>query len=473
MPPTLFVEGRWRPADSGGEFEVRDPATGETLQRASDGGASEARRAVEAAARAFPAWAALAARERSGLLKRLHGLLLAEEEPLALSITRENGKPLGEARQEVRYAADFIEWAAEEARRVYGETVPAPAANKRILVLRQPVGAVAAITPWNFPLAMVARKLGPALAAGCTVVLKPAEQTPLTAAALFRLLEKVGLPAGVANLVTGKDPEPIAGAMLADPRVRKITFTGSVEVGKRLARGAADRLQRVTLELGGHSPFLVFEDADLERAVEGLMRTKFRNGGQSCICANRAYVQESVFGEFAGRFVERVGELKVGNGLEPGVQIGPLIDAAGLEKVRGHVEDAVKRGGRVLCGGRSPGGLFFEPTVLAGVKPGSRILQEETFGPVIPLIPFRTEEEAVRAANDTAYGLAAYLYTRDLGRAFRATEALEYGIVGLNDSAVSTVEAPFGGMKESGLGREGGRQGIEEFLETKYVSIGL
>ncbi len=471
MEPTLFIGGRW--SGTPAAFEVRNPATGEVAGRASDGGAPEARRAVEAAHAAFPGWAALPARERAALLRKLHGLLLAGEESLARSIVLENGKPLAEARGEVRYAADFVEWFAEEARRAYGETIPAPAANKRLLVLKQPVGVVAAITPWNFPLAMVTRKLGPALAAGCTLILKPAEQTPLTAAALFRLVDKVGFPPGVANLVTGRDPEPIARTFLSDSRVRKITFTGSVEVGKLLMRGAADRLQRVSLELGGHSPFIVFEDADLERAAEGLLRTKFRNGGQSCICANRAYVHESVMEGFAGGFVERVKRLKVGNGMEEGVGIGPLIDGAGLEKVSAHVEDAVKGGARLLCGGRPRGGLFFEPTVLADVWPGSRILREETFGPVVPLIPFRAEPEVVRAANDTAYGLAAYLYTRDLSRAWRVAEALEYGIVGLNDAAVSTVEAPFGGMKESGLGREGGRQGLEEFLETKYVSIGI
>ncbi len=471
MESALFIGGRW--SETAATFEVRNPATGEVAGRASDGGAPEARRAVEAAHAAFPGWAALPARERAALLRKLHSLLLSGEEPLARSIVLENGKPLAEARGEVRYAADFLEWFAEEARRAYGETIPAPAANKRLLVLKQPVGVAAAITPWNFPLAMVTRKLGPALAAGCTLVLKPAEQTPLTAAALFRLIEKAGFPPGVANLVTGRDPEPIAKALLSDPRVRKITFTGSVEVGKLLMRGAADRLQRVSLELGGHSPFIVFGDADLERAAEGLVRTKFRNGGQSCICANRAYVHESVMEGFAEGFVERVKRLKVGNGMEEGVSIGPLIDGAGLEKVKAHVEDAVKGGARLLCGGRPKGGLFFEPTVLADVRPGSRILREETFGPVVPLIPFRAEGEAVRAANDTTYGLAAYLYTRDLSRAWRVAEALEYGIVGLNDAAVSTVEAPFGGVKESGLGREGGRQGLEEFLETKYVSIGL
>lgn len=471
MESTLFIGGRWSAAPS--TFDVRNPATGEVAGRASDGGEPEARRAVEAAHSAFPGWSARPARERASLLKRLHGLMLAEEEPLARSITLENGKPLAEARQEVRYAADFVEWFAEEARRAYGETIPAPAARKRLLVLKQPVGVVAAITPWNFPLAMVTRKLAPALAAGCTLVLKPAEQTPLTAAALFRLVERAEFPPGTANLVTARDPEPVARALLSDPRVRKITFTGSVEVGKLLMRAAADRLQRISLELGGHSPFIVFEDADLDRAVEGLMRTKFRNGGQSCICANRAYVHESVMEAFAEMFVERVKRLKIGNGFDEGVQVGPLIDRPGLEKVRAHVEDAVRRGARVLCGGKPGEGLFFEPTVLADVRPGSLILREETFGPVVPLLPFRTEEEAVGAANDTTYGLAAYLYTRDLSRAWRVAEALEYGIVGLNDAAVSTVEAPFGGVKESGLGREGGRQGLDEFLETKYVSIGI
>ncbi|MGH7423025.1 MAG: NAD-dependent succinate-semialdehyde dehydrogenase, partial [Candidatus Methylomirabilales bacterium] len=401
------------------------------------------------------------------------------KEELARILTSEQGKPLFEARGEIEYAAGFVTWYAEEGKRVYGETIPASVAHKRLLVIKQPVGVVAAITPWNFPAGMVTRKIAPALAAGCPVVLKPAEQTPLTAIALFQIFEEAGFPAGVVNLITTRDPSEVGRELVENPLVRMIAFTGSTEVGKLLMRGAAAQVKRISLELGGNAPFIVFEDADLDKAVAAAVASKFRNMGQTCICANRIYVQESILESFTAKFVERVKQLRVGNGLEEGVHVGPLIDEGGFKKVCAHVEDAVAKGARVLTGGtpRTDGpfahGHFFEPTVLASVRKGMQILEEETFGPVAPLVPFRDEAEVIRAANDTRYGLAAYFYSQNVSRCIRVAEQLEYGIVGANDAMPAVPQAPFGGLKESGFGREGGREGIEEFLEVKLISLGL
>ncbi len=478
MAKTLLIRGEWTPG-SGRAFAVRNPATGESVSEASDAGRDDALRAVQAAHEAFPAWGTLPARDRAAVLARWNQLLLARQEDLARTLVLENGKPIREARTEVAYGAGFVEWSAEEAKRVYGETIPHSVAGKRHFVLKQPVGVTAAISPWNFPLAMVTRKVAPALAAGCTVILKPAEQTPLTAIKAFELLQEAGAPPGVANLLTTSDPAAIGQALLGDPRVRKVTFTGSTEVGKILMRGAADHVTKLSLELGGCAPFLVFADADLDKAAEGLLWCKFRNAGQTCICANRVYVEEPVYEEFLRRFTERVRALKVGNGLSEETQIGPLIDAAALAKTEEHVADAVRRGARVVCGGkrRSEGdlarGSFFEPTVLAGATAEMRCMGEETFGPVAPIAPFRTEDEAVRLANDTRYGLAAYFFTRDVSRVVRLMERLEYGIIGANDASPAVPQAPFGGYKESGLGREGGRYALEEFLEVKHVCLGI
>ncbi|WP_026973668.1 NAD-dependent succinate-semialdehyde dehydrogenase [Alicyclobacillus contaminans] len=474
----LYIDGQWRAARGGETFPVHNPATGEVVGQVADARAEDALDAVEAATRAFPEWASRPAKERSEILRRAYDLMVAHRDELAEIMTREQGKPLEEARGEVQYAADFILWYSEEAKRVYGEAIPASHADKRLLALRQPVGVVAAITPWNFPAAMITRKIGPALAAGCTVIVKPAEQTPLTACRLVDLFEEAGLPAGVLNLVATTQPQAVGDALLADARVRKLTFTGSTEVGKILMRKAADTVKRISLELGGHAPFLVFEDADIERAAREVAASKFRNAGQTCVCTNRVYVHESIADTFTAALADVVRGLKMGNGLEPGVQIGPLIDGAAAEKVDRHVQDAVDKGATLVLGGRrhsdvDRGVHFFEPTILANVQDDSVILHEETFGPVVPVQVFRTEEEAVAKANGTPYGLAAYLYTRDLSRAIRVSEQLEYGIVGVNDGLPSVAQAPFGGVKESGLGREGGKYGIEEYLEVKYVSIRL
>jgi succinate-semialdehyde dehydrogenase/glutarate-semialdehyde dehydrogenase len=474
-----YIGGRWVDPVSGRTYPVRNPATGEQLAVVADSGREDAARAIEAAHAAFPGWAALAAPERSKLLFKARDLMLERKDVLSRMLTSEQGKPLGEARGEIEYAAGFVTWYAEEGKRVYGETVPASVAHKRLLVLKQPVGVVAAITPWNFPAAMVTRKIAPALAAGCTVVFKPAEQTPLTAVALFNIFEEVGFPPGVVNLITTLDPAEVGRELLENPLVRMITFTGSTEVGKLLMRGAAEQVKRISLELGGHAPFIVFEDADLDKAVAAAVASKFRNMGQTCISANRLYVHEAILEPFATRFVERVKQLRMGNGLEEGVHIGPLIDEGGFKKVCTHVEDAITKGARVLTGGkpRTDGlfarGHFFEPTVLTDVRKGMRILEEETFGPVAPLIPFRDEAEVIGAANDTRYGLAAYFFSRDVSRCVRVAEQLQYGIIGMNDGSPSVPQAPFGGFKESGIGREGGREGIEEFLEVKFISLGL
>ena len=458
-------------------FAVHDPATGEEIARVADADRGGIDTAIAAAHEAFPAWAALPGEARAEFLHRAHHLLVQRTEPIARLLTRENGKPLSESRAEVAMSARFLIWHAEEAKRTYGRVVPPSAKDRRVLVLRQPVGVVAAITPWNFPLSMVARKVAPAIAAGCTVILRPAKKTPLVAVELFDIFAEAGFPAGVATLVTTKDAALFAETVLADRRVRKITFTGSTEVGKSLLAGASSQVKRVSLELGGHAPFIVFEDAELDAAAASAVLSRFRNAGQTCICTNRLLVQRSIVREFTDKVAARVAKLRVGNGLEDGTDVGPLIDRSALKKVEAHQGDAVARGARVLVGGSRidslPGGLFYEPTLLDGVTPEALVAREETFGPVLPIIEFADEAEALRLANDTPYGLAAYFHTRDLSRMFRVAEGLDYGIVGVNDPVPVGPHIPFGGMKESGLGREAGTEGIDEFLETKAVSIGI
>lgn len=468
-----YVDGVWCAADHGGCFEVRNPATGLTIARVADLGAAQTHAAVAAADAAWPAWRKTVAKTRAALLRRWFELMTAHAEDLARLMTAEQGKPLAEARGEVAYAASFVEWFAEEARRVYGEIVPTHLAERRLLVLQQPVGVCAAITPWNFPAAMITRKVAPALAAGCTVVIKPAEQTPLTALALAVLAERAGFPAGVINVVTGSDPVAIGGVLTASPLVRKLSFTGSTEVGRLLMAQCAPTIKKLSLELGGNAPFIVFDDADLEAAVEGALASKYRNAGQTCVCANRLLVQAGVYERFAARLAEAVGRFRVGPGLEPGVEIGPLIDAGALAKVEAHVADALALGARVLTGGRrhALGGGFFEPTVLADATPAMRVAREETFGPVAPLFRFETEDEALALANASPSGLAGYFYSRDLGRIFRVAEALEVGMVGVNTGLISTELTPFGGIKQSGLGREGSHHGIDEYLELKSVAL--
>ncbi|MDS4021634.1 MAG: NADP-dependent succinate-semialdehyde dehydrogenase [Candidatus Competibacter sp.] len=477
---TLFrrqchVAGAWIDADSGAAAPIVNPATGETIGHVPELGAGETRRAIEAARAAMPGWRALTAQARAIILRRWFNLMHEHQEDLATLMTLEQGKPLAEARGEIAYAASFIEWFAEEGKRVYGDVIPAHQPDKRILVLKEPVGVCAAITPWNFPAAMIARKAGAALAAGCAMVVKPAPQTPFSALALAVLAERAGLPAGVLNVVTG--PAQIIGDELLDnPLVRKLSFTGSTRTGKYLMQRCAGTLKRLSLELGGNAPFIVFDDADPDAAVAGALASKYRNSGQTCVCANRFLVQDGIYDAFATRLTQAVREqLKVGNGLEPGVTQGPLVDAAALAKVERHVADAVARGANVLTGGRrhSLGGTFFEPTVLADVTPEMLVAREETFGPVAPLFRFRDDAEAVRLANATEFGLASYFYSRDLNRAFRVAEALRYGMVGVNTGLISTEVAPFGGVKESGFGREGSKYGIEEYLDIKYLCIDL
>ena len=455
------------------KLDVTNPATGALIARVPELGAGETRAAIESAHRAFPAWSGRLAKERAAILRRWYELQRDNKEDLALLMTTEQGKPLAEARAEVDYGSSFTEFFAEEAKRVYGEIIPTPKDSGRVLVMKQPVGVVGAITPWNFPLAMITRKISPALAAGCTVVVKPAPETPLSALALAELAVRAGVPAGVLNVVTG-DAEAIGGELTANPLVRMIAFTGSTEVGKLLMRQAAGTVKKLALELGGNAPFIVFDDADLDAAVAGALASKFRNSGQTCVCANRILVQDSIYGRFALKLAAEVGKLKVGAGTEGGVTQGPLINAQAIDKVEGHVQDAVAKGARVIAGGKrhSLGGTFFEPTVLADVTTDMRLAQEETFGPVAPLFRFKDEEDAIAIANGTPFGLAAYFYTRDLARAFRVAEALDYGIVGVNEGIVSSELAPFGGMKESGLGREGSHHGIEEYVELKYVMMG-
>lgn len=469
-----YIDGNWVAAVSGERLAVTNPATGERVGEVPRCAGEETRRAIDAAEAAWPAWRALTAAERSAILRRWHGLMLEHKQDLALLMTLEQGKPLAEAAGEIQYGASFLEWFAEEAKRTYGDVIPAPQADRRLLVIKQPVGVCAAITPWNFPAAMITRKAGPALAAGCTMVVKPAEQTPLSALALAELAERAGVPAGVFNVICGDAPA-IGAELTANPKVRKLSFTGSTRVGKLLMQQCAGTLKKLSLELGGNAPFIVFDDADLEAAVQGAMVSKYRNSGQTCVCANRFLVQEGVYDAFARRLSESVAELKVGDGRDAGVEQGPLINEAALHKVEGLVEEAVAGGARVVDGGRRHelGGTFYQPTVLADVSADMRLAQEEIFGPVAPLFRFKDEAEAIRLANDTPYGLAAYFYARDIGRVWRVAEALEYGMVGVNAGIISTEVAPFGGVKESGLGREGSRYGIDEYMELKYLNMAI
>jgi succinate-semialdehyde dehydrogenase/glutarate-semialdehyde dehydrogenase len=468
-----YISGAWVGADSGGTVAVTNPSTGATLGNVPNMGAAETRRAIEAANAAFPAWRAKTAKERCAILRRWYELMMAHQEDLSRIMTAEQGKPLAEARGEIGYAASFIEWFAEEGRRVYGDVIPQHQADKRIVVLKEPIGVCCAITPWNFPAAMITRKAGPALAAGCTMVVKPASATPYSALAMAVLAERAGVPAGVLSVVTGS-AGAIGGEMTANPLVRKLSFTGSTEIGKKLMAQCAATVKKTSMELGGNAPFIVFDDADLDAAVEGAVVSKFRNNGQTCVCANRILVQDKVYDTFAAKLAKRVAGFKVGDGFEEGVFLGPLIDTAAVAKVKEHVADALAKGATVLTGGQAHarGGLFFEPTVLAGVTPAMAVAKEETFGPVAPLFRFKDEAEAIRMSNDTEFGLASYFYGRDIGRIWRVAEALEYGIVGINTGLISTAEAPFGGVKESGLGREGSKYGIEDYLEVKYLCLG-
>ncbi|KAF1056653.1 NAD-dependent succinate-semialdehyde dehydrogenase [Variovorax sp.] len=475
--PTLlrqqaYVAGAWIDADDGTTVAVTNPANGETIGSVPMCGTAETERAIAAAEKAQKGWARLPAKERSAILRKLNDLMLANVDDLALIMTTEQGKPLAESRGEIAYAASFIEWFAEEARRVYGDTIPAPQADRRILALKQPVGVTAAITPWNFPAAMLTRKAGPALAAGCAMVVKPATQTPYSALAFAELAERAGVPPGLLSVLTGSASK-IGGEMTRSPIVRKLTFTGSTEVGRTLMKQSADTIKKLSLELGGNAPFIVFDDADIDAAVEGAMVSKYRNTGQTCVCANRLYVQRGVLEAFTQKLVAKVKALKVGDGTEAGVNQGPLIDAKAVEKIEEHVADAVAKGGQVLAGGKrhALGGLFYEPAVIGGASADMLFAREETFGPLAPIFAFDTEEEAVAAANDTEFGLAAYFYSRDIGRIMRVAESLESGIVGVNTGLVSTAEAPFGGVKQSGLGREGSKYGLDDFLEVKYVCL--
>ena len=468
-----YIGGAWVDAEDGATFEVTDPADGASLGTVPKMGAAETRRAIDAANAAWPAWRALTAKERAAALHRWFRLMMENQDDLARLMTAEQGKPLAESTGEIAYGASFVEWFAEEAKRVYGDVIPPHQADKRIIVIKEPIGVVASITPWNFPNAMITRKCAPALAVGCTVVAKPASQTPYSALALAELAERAGIPPGVFNVVTGA-AAAIGGEMTANPIVRKLTFTGSTEVGKLLMAQCAGTVKKVTMELGGNAPFIVFDDADVEAAVDGAMVSKFRNMGQTCVCANRILVQDGVYDDFAARLSQAVSGLKVANGFEPGAEQGPLIDMAAVEKVEEHIADATAKGARVVVGGKrhALGGTFFEPTILADMTPEMTIAREETFGPVAPLFRFNTEDEALALANDTPSGLAAYFYSRDIGRVWRVAEALEYGIVGINTGIISTEVAPFGGMKESGIGREGSKYGVDDFLEIKYLCMG-
>ncbi|MCG8988714.1 NAD-dependent succinate-semialdehyde dehydrogenase [Delftia acidovorans] len=468
-----LIDGQWLAADDGNRIDVHNPATGESVGHVPRMGEAETQRAITAAERAFALWKQQTAEARARLLHRWFELMMENQEDLALIMTSEQGKPLAESRGEIAYAASYVQWFAEEARRIYGSTVPAPWADKRIIVTKEPVGVCAAITPWNFPAAMITRKVAPALAAGCTIIVKPAQQTPLSALAMAELAQRAGIPEGVFSVITGSS-RAIGGVLTASMAVRKLTFTGSTEVGRVLAEQCAPTLKKMSLELGGNAPFIVFDDADLDAAVEGAMASKYRNTGQTCVCANRLLVQDGVYDAFMARLKVAVQALKVGNGLEAGVGQGPLIDQAAVDKVEELVADAVKNGAEVVLGGKrhALGGTFYEPTILANATDRMRIAREEVFGPVAPVFRFKTEEEAIRMANDTEYGLAAYFYARDVGRVWRVGEALEYGMVGINSGIISTAVAPFGGVKQSGMGREGGAAGIEEYLSTKYLCMG-
>ena len=476
---TLFrqqalIDGRWRDAAAGEVISVTNPANGEKLGSVPKMGADETREAIEAANRALPAWRALTAKERANILRRWFNLIVEHQDDLARMMTQEQGKPLTEAKGEINYAASFIEWFAEEAKRVYGDTIPGHQADKRLIVIKQPIGVTAAITPWNFPAAMITRKAGPALAAGCTMVRKPASQTPFSALALAELANRAGVPAGVFNVVTGSASD-VGGELTGNPLVRKLSFTGSTEIGRQLMEQCAKDIKKVSLELGGNAPFIVFDDADLDKAVEGALASKFRNAGQTCVCANRLYVQDGVYDRFAEKLKQAVEKLHIGDGMQPGVTTGPMIDEKAVAKVEEHIADALEKGGRIITGGKPHelGGNFFQPTIMVDVPKSAKVAKEETFGPLAPLFRFKDEEDVVAQANDTEFGLAAYFYARDLSRVFRVGEALEYGIVGINTGIISNEVAPFGGIKASGLGREGSKYGIEDYLEIKYMCIGL
>ena len=468
-----FIDGQWVDADSAETIDVTNPATGEKLGTVPKAGAAETRRAIEAANAAWPAWRAKTAKERSAILRKWFDLMMANQEDLGILMTAEQGKPLAESKGEVGYAASFIEWFAEEGKRLYGDTIPQHGSDKRIVVIKEPVGVVAAITPWNFPAAMITRKAGPALAAGCPIVIKPATETPFSAFAMAELADRAGVPKGIINVITGKSSE-IGGEMTSNPIVRKLTFTGTTEVGKILLEQCAGTVKKVSMELGGNAPFIVFDDADLDAAVQGAMASKYRNTGQTCVCANRIYVQEGVYDEFLARFSQAISAMKVGDGLKGETQQGPLINMAAVEKVEEHLKDAVDNGARVVIGGKRHelGGTFYEPTLVADVTQKMKVAKEETFGPLAPVFKFKDDAEVVQWANDTEFGLAAYFYSRDIGRIWKTAEQLEYGIVGINEGIISTEVAPFGGMKESGMGREGSKYGIEDYVETKYLCMG-
>lgn len=477
--PTLFrqqalINGRWRDASSKETLAVTNPANGQQLGSVPKMGGAETREAIDAAAGALPAWRALTAKERSAILRRWFELMMEHQDDLARLMTLEQGKPLAEAKGEISYAASFIEWFAEEGKRIYGDTIPGHQADKRLLVIKQPIGVTAAITPWNFPSAMITRKAGPALAAGCTMVLKPASQTPFSALALAELANRAGIPEGVFNVVTGSASE-VGNELTGNPLVRKLSFTGSTEIGRQLMEQCAKDIKKVSLELGGNAPFIVFDDADLDKAVEGALASKFRNAGQTCICANRLYVQDGVYDRFAEKLQQAVSKLQIGDGLQPNVTIGPLIDEKAIAKVQEHIADALGKGARIVTGGKvhELGGNFFQPTILVDVPGDAKVAKEETFGPLAPLFRFKDEADVIAQANDTEFGLAAYFYARDLSRVFRVGEALEYGIIGINTGLISTEVAPFGGVKSSGLGREGSKYGIEDYLEIKYMCIGI
>lgn len=466
-----YINGQW--VDAQHTIEVKNPADNAVLGTVPNMGQAETHDAIAAAHAAMPAWRNKLAKERAAIMRKWFNLIMENQQDLAILMTAEQGKPLAESQGEVAYGASFIEWFSEEAKRVYGDVIPEPIPGRRIVVIKQPIGVVAAITPWNFPNAMITRKIAPAIAVGCTVVVKPAQSTPFSALALAELAEQAGIPKGVINIITGKS-QPIGAELTANPLVRKLSFTGSTETGKLLMAQCADNVKKVSLELGGNAPFIVFDDADLDAAVVGAIASKYRNTGQTCVCANRLLVQEGVYDEFATKLATAVNQLKVGNGLETGSQQGPLINMAAVEKVESHINDAISQGAHIVCGGKrhTLGGTFFEPTILSDVTPNMRIAGEETFGPVAPLFRFKTEEEAIALANDTPFGLASYFYSRDLGRVWRVAEALEYGMVGVNEGVISTEVAPFGGVKESGIGREGSKYGVDDFLEIKYVCMG-
>lgn len=469
-----YIDGAWVDADSGATFEVIDPGSGQVMGTAPKAGVAETARAIDAAHAALPEWRAKTAGERAKIMRRLFDLMMEHQDDLGELLSREQGKPLAEGKGEIAYGASFIEWFAEEGKRAYGDVIPAHAADRRIVVIKQGIGVVGAITPWNFPNAMITRKLGPALAAGCTMVIKPASATPYSALAIAQLCEMAGVPKGVVNVVTGSAGE-IGSELTRNPKVAKITFTGSTEIGRQLLRESAETIKKCSMELGGNAPFLVFDDADIDAAIEGAMISKFRNGGQTCVCTNRFYVQDGVYDEFVGKLADRVKTMKIGYAMDEGTQVGPLIDDKAVAKVEEHLEDALTGGARILVGGkRSPlGHTYFEPTVLSGVKPDMKIAREETFGPLAGVIRFTDEADAIRMANDTEFGLASYFYARDISRVWRVAEALEAGMVGINTGLISTEVAPFGGVKQSGLGREGSKYGLEDFMEVKYLCMGI